>query len=634
MCGIVGCSGLFSGDGLEASLQLIAHRGPDDQGIWVSRENGVALGHRRLSIIDVSAAGHQPMTDASGRYTIVYNGEIYNFRELRAELEAQGARFRGHSDTEVLLEMFARRGRNSLRELNGIFALAIWDEQRRELLLARDALGVKPLYIAQQSHGVAFASELKALLPFLKQRSLDHAALHRYLSFLWCPGDGTPLREAKKVLPGEALTIVDGKIKNRWVWYELPARRGTTAPLSAGEVVAATESALRTAVHRQMVSDVPVGAFLSGGLDSSAVAAFARERVGDLRCFTISNEGGNDAGFVDDLPYARKVARHLNLPLEVVSVDARKMAADVEQMIWLLDEPLADPASLNVLYISQLARGNGIKVLLSGTAGDDLFSGYRRHRALALDKLWDWLPATARNSLSSIAGLLNASTSLGRRAQRLFSNISGDAQQRLTGYFAWIPESRLRGLYSASFTAELGAQRADQPMLDFLSGVPATALSLDKMLALEQRFFLADHNLTYTDRMSMAAGVEVRVPFLDLDLVELAARIPSQFKQRGRVGKWVLKKAMEPLLPHDVIYRPKTGFGSPLRRWLRHDLRELVDDATSPDVLRRRGIFDPDSVAALRAADEAGRIDAAYPIFSAVCIEWWCRRFVDSPTLT
>ncbi|MCE2917721.1 MAG: asparagine synthase (glutamine-hydrolyzing) [Rubrivivax sp.] len=629
MCGIVGSMGRSWLDRLETMVAALAHRGPDDRGLYVDRDHLIALGQARLSIIDLSPAGHQPMTDGSGRYTVVYNGEIYNYRELRAELQAEGAVFRGHSDTEVLLELYVRQGAAMLPRLNGIFALAIWDRQSQELLLARDALGVKPLYFTVDRDGLAFASELKALVPVLKTRTLDPVALHRYLSFLWCPGEGTPIAEVRQLGPGEAMLVRQGRVERRWTWYELPARRGVAATLAESDAPQAVHDALRTAVHRQLVADVPVGAFLSGGLDSSAVVAFAREQARDIRCFTIDLTGGNDAGFTNDLPYARRVAEHLGVHLDVVTVDAGRMAADLVRMVEMLDEPLADPAPLNVLYISRLARENGIKVLLSGAGGDDLFTGYRRHLALRYERIWSWLPASARAGLQRASSRLDASRPVGRRLQRLFANAGATGDERIAAYFAWTPEDHLKSLLGPAMTQAIGATRADQPLLDFLAGMPASTSPMDRMLALEQRFFLADHNLAYTDRMSMAAGVEARVPFLDLDLVELAARVPDRLKQRGTMGKWVLKKAMEPHLPRDVIYRPKTGFGAPLRLWMQRDLRELMDDLLGAPALRARGLFDPTAVQALRTADAAGRVDAAYTLLSMASIEIWCRRFVD-----
>lgn len=632
MCGISGSwSPAIRPDALASSIRALSHRGPDGQGEYLDAVSGVMLGHTRLAIIDLSEAGHQPMLSDDGQVALTFNGEIYNYRELRAELEATGVVFTGHSDTEVLLRLYLESGLGCLPRLNGIFAFAIHDKRNDELVLVRDGLGVKPLYYSEGNHGFAFASETKALLPLMDDAgSLDHASLDRYLTYLWCPGAGTTLHEVRKLSAGEAMVVKDGRIIGRSTWYELPARRGVVPHLGESESIAAVGNGLRHAVRRQLIADVPVGAFLSGGLDSSAIVAFAREQAPDIRCFTIEASGGGDAGDAEDLPYARRVASHLGVALEVVRVDAGRMAGDLERMVWQLDEPLADPAPLNVLYISELARAHGIKVLLSGAGGDDLFTGYRRHQALRYEHLWSWLPASARGALGTLARRADQRTAFGRRLGRLFGNAAESGDTRLAGYFAWASRDDLVPLYNAQMAAAVAGVRADQPMLDFLGGIPAGAGPMDRMLALEQRFFLADHNLVYTDKMSMAAGVEVRVPFLDPELVELAAHIPDRFKQRGRVGKWVLKKAMEPHLPHDVIHRPKTGFGAPLRRWMRHDLREILGDVLSEEGLRRRGLFDPMAVQRLIADNDSGRRDAAYTLLSLLCIEIWCRRFIDS----
>lgn len=630
MCGIVGYAGTFSPDALAAASRRQAHRGPDDAGRFDDPAAGIGLAHVRLSILDTSPLGHQPMASADGSAVIVFNGEIYNFRELRSELIAAGHRFKSHSDTEVLLQLYLTEGEGMLKRLNGIFAFAIWNAREQSLFVARDALGVKPLYYAQVRQGFAFASEVKALIELVPEaRELDPEALHRYLTFLWCPGEATPLRAIRKLPPGEAMVVRSGRITRRWKWYELPIFRGVRGDLSEDEALRGTADGLRRAVQRQLISDVPVGAFLSGGLDSSSVVAFAKEQAPDIRCFTIDSPGGQDLGTVDDLPYARRVARHLGVPLEVVHVDAADMAQDVEAMVQQLDEPLADPAPLNVLYISRLAREHGVKVLLSGAGGDDLYTGYRRHTAVQLEKYWNWLPAPAREGLERTSAGLNQRNPVFRRMAKAFRGAALEGDARVAAYFAWAREEELRALYSPEFRVALGAAKAEEPMLEFLRPLPASVEPLDRMLALEQRFFLADHNLTYTDKMSMREGVEVRVPFLDLDLVEHAARVPLRLKQRGRVGKWVLKKAMEPYLPKDVIYRPKTGFGAPVRRWLRNELRGLVEDVLSDSALKRRGLFDPAGVRKLLAADREGRVDGTYTIFSLVCVELWCRRFVD-----
>jgi asparagine synthase (glutamine-hydrolysing) len=629
MCGIAGFQGRFDFELLGQMANAIAHRGPDDCGEWHSADGTVGLAHRRLAIIDLSPLGHQPMSDASGTVVIVFNGEIYNFRELRRELEAEGYGFRGHSDTEVLLALYRARGEAMLAMLNGIFAFAIYDRADQTLFVACDAMGVKPLYFSERRDGFVYASELKALVACGGVAgSLDVSALFRTLGFLWSPGGATPFKGICRLGPGEALRVKERRIVRRWRWTR-SAWADAPSVLDAGEAIRRVQEGVRTAVHRQMVADVPVGAFLSGGLDSSAVVAMAREVSPDIDCFTIDTGTVRDAGATDDLPYARQVAKHLGVKLHEIQVDSSRMAADLERMVFQLDEPLADPAPLNVLYISQLARQHGVKVLLSGAGGDDLFTGYRRHRALMLERYWAWLPVSARSGLRHITARLGQGGSWSRRVTKAFAHADLPPDQRLVGYFLWADPARVLGLFAPEHRAALAGEAMAAPLEDYLATLPPGLPPLQRMLALEQRFFLADHNLLYTDKMSMAAGVEVRVPFLDNDLVQLANALPPGLKQRGAEGKWVLKKAMEPYLPHEVICRSKTGFGAPLRHWLRHELRELVDDMLSADTLRRRGLFDPTAVANLVADDRAGRVDAAYTILGLVCIEIWCREFME-----
>jgi asparagine synthase (glutamine-hydrolysing) len=331
----------------------------------------------------------------------------------------------------------------------------------------------------------------------------------------------------------------------------------------------------------------------------------------------------------DDLPYAVEVARHLNVPLEIVPIDSGKMASDFAEMVVHLDEPLADPASLNVLYISLLARETGIKVLLSGAGGDDILTGYRRHRALLMEDWWAGLPLFARSALQGMTSVLGSRFILARRLKKMFRGATLPAEERLMDYFRWMDTDSLRRLYTPDFTSSLKGERSDEPLRNMLAQLPEGLSPVERMLALEQRFFLADHNLIYTDKMSMAAGVEVRVPFLDMDFVEYASGIPWPLKQRGKEGKWVLKKAMEPYLPKSVIYRRKSGFGAPLRRWIRFELREMIGDILSEQSLRNRGIFDPVAVKRMIDDNEKGRIDASYTILSLLLIELWCRRFID-----
>lgn len=649
MCGVAGFSHVpsikSSAGFLSEAVNTLSHRGPDDDGIFFSNPHGIGLAHTRLSILDLSSNGHQPMFSDDNTVCLVFNGELYNYLELRQELICLGFVFSGDSDTEVLLNLYLsyrQEGHTSLASLsplfsrlNGIFAFAIWDSSLNSIILVRDPFGIKPLYFHQGPLGVHFASEIKALasLPF----TIDHQSLDRYLTFLWCPGDGTPANEVRKLGPGQAISLSAGSIVETHRWYRLPSFSSQSIvnlSMSKAEAISKTQSLLRKSVHQQLVSDVPVGAFLSGGLDSSAVVAFAREIKPDICCFTIDVSDCKSEGFVDDMPYAETVAKHLGLPLEIVRIDSHHMASGLEEMVRQLDEPLADPAPLNVFLISEFARKSGIKVMLSGTGGDDLFTGYRRHLALRSETLWHWLPRPFRIGLRALTSQLPTNITFSRRLRKLFSGAHLNGDSRLVHYFRWIERPDLHALYTPTFRAALTNSLAEDPMIQFLSEIPDHVSSIDRILSLEQRFFLTDHNLIYTDKMSMATGVEVRVPFLNIDLVDYASTIPDHFKLRGRECKWILKKAMEPYLPHDVIYRPKTGFGAPLRRWLRVDLYDWLFDTLSFERLRSRGLFDPFAVHDLIISNFEGRCDATYTLFSLASIEIWCQHYIDGISLS
>lgn len=613
-------------------INQIIHRGPDDRGVYENKEHKIGLAHTRLSIQDLSSNGHQPMINEDGSVILVYNGELYNFKELRSELEKKGKKFKSYSDTEVLLRLYLDEGQKMLSKLNGIFTFAIWDQRNKTLFIARDNFGVKPLYYLPLNDNFFFASEIKALVPFLEKfKSLNFDALNRYITYLWCPGKETPLKHVYKLLPGEALLVTEGKIKKSWKWYYPPVfNQKPKKFISKQDAIINTRSHLQRAVNRQMIADVPVGAFLSGGLDSSAVVAFAREQNKNIRCFTIESQDAYEKGDTDDLPYAKKVAKHLDVPLDIVKISSDKMVGDIEKMIRILDEPIADPAALNVFYISELARKNDIKVLLSGAGGDDIFTGYRRHNALMHEYLWRWLPQKMQVFLSNNSSKLNQSNNIFRRITKLFKGADLDGDERIVNYFSWNERNDIKKLFTSEFKSKLKNSIASSTMLEYLNQIPKNTSKLDRMLSLEQQFFLADHNLIYTDRMSMASGVEVRVPFLDKELVEFAFNIPDQYKQRRTEGKWVLKKALEGYLPKDIIYRPKTGFGAPLRRWMRNELREYLGENLSFESLKNRGLFNPVAVRKLIEDNDKGKIDASYTLFSLLCIEIWCKNYIKN----
>lgn len=611
---------------------LVAHRGPDDEGYWYDRRSGVALASRRLAILDLSADGRQPMTNETGDIQLVYNGEIYNYLELRSELEAKGHQFRSHTDTEVIVHLYEEEGIDAIRRLNGIFAIALWDDRKRQLLLARDQLGVKPLYYAQLPDAILFASELKALMAFPEiPRELNPAAIQQHLSYIWCAAPHTMFKHIRKLQPGYRIVYSEGGLRRHESFYDVPYY-GVYSEQPHDEHVREVRRLVAQAVKRQLISDVPVGAFLSGGLDSSSIVAMMRQASGGpVRCYTISlEEAGEPDENPNDLPYARLAAKHFGVELREIRIRP-DILGFAEKMVYVLDEPQADPACINVSLICQQARADGYKVLLSGTGGDDFFAGYRRHVALFYERFWGWLPQFTRRLIAGAMPGLKVGGTLARRTQKYFLYADRPAEERLLRYFLWAADNTVLGLYSSEFREEVAGLDVLQPLRTSIQRIPMEHDRLQKMLYLEAKHFLPAHNLNYTDKMSMSHGIEVRVPFLDLDLVRYVAHLPAKEKLQGTNLKALLKEAMKPYLPREILTRGKTGFGAPIRRWIRQDLREMVRDVLSEESLKRRRLFDPRAVQQLITDNENLRIDASYMVFSLMCIEMWLRNFVDKP---
>jgi asparagine synthase (glutamine-hydrolysing) len=657
VCGIVGFAGPWDEVRLADMSHRVAHRGPDDDGAMLLPDGStgrVGLAQRRLSIVDLSPLGHQPMSvscrrcgvphDAPSdrRLWLVFNGEIYDFRALREDLVSTGHRFQSQSDTEVLLHAYGESGPRMLERLNGIFTVALYDGrpsgrpegvERGDLLLARDGFGVKPLYLAELDQGVLFASELKALLSVRElPREIDPTALIAALQFLFVPGNGTPFRAIRKAEPGEAMWVRGGRVVTRRRFFSIPQRADGAPDVTGGDV----RAALLRAVARQSVADVEVGAYLSGGVDSTAIVA-AMKRL-DPRARVPSycigfRDGIEQDGHVSDLPYARIAAARLGVELRPIEVGP-EIIDELDTMLWHLDEPQPDPAPILSLLIARAARRDGIKVLMSGQGGDDVWTGYRRHRLVRVEALWGGFPQPIRGLLAAPAraiwngrGILpGMGRTRPRQLARAFVFADRAEDDRLIGNFAWASDATVRSLLSRSTRETVGDPWA--PMRATLGGVRSRD-RIDRILMLEQRHFLADHNLNYTDKTSMAAGVEVRVPLLDREMVTLAASIPTAAKMRGGEPKALFRAALAGLVPEEILNRPKTGFGVPLRHWLGRELKPKIDELLSPRSLRARDLFDPDAVQRLRALEAAGRIDAAYTIFSLACIETWCRIFVD-----
>ena len=624
-------------------VSAMRHRGPDDEGQFSA--DGLSLGHRRLSILDLTEAGHQPMSSEDGRYVLAFNGEIYTHLDIRRELEPE-FHFHSQSDTETLLYGLIKHGEKLLPRLNGIFSFAFFDRQTRRLLLARDHFGVKPLYYVVDGGQLAFASEMKSLLelPDLP-KEIDLKGVANYLCFLWSPGGRTAFEAVRKMSPGHyAWVDLNEPVEAiREVCYYHPPFDGSRSTSTEAELIEELDQRLQTAVERQLQSDVPVGYFLSGGLDSSLLVAMARKlRPHEpLQAFTIDTTGVEATeGFVSDLGYAKQVAKHLNVTLEVIdpSCDLVRL---FDQIVWHLDEPQADAAPLNVLSICKRAKEMGYKVLLGGAAADDLFSGYRRHEALGLEPWLRRTPAFLRSALGSVAtaavaaiAMMTAKPALLRRMRKLTEGLGQSPVERMVGYFTWIEPERLDQLLSPQAREQLRGYRPVDSLIEMLSEIPNETSPLNQMLYLEMKSFLVDHNLNYTDKLSMATGVEVRVPFLDLDLVQFSTTVPPELKMRGRVTKYLLRKLAERYLPKEVIYRPKAGFGGPVRKWMLNELAPMVEERLSPERIARRGLFDPAAVRKLIDDNREGHIDVAYTIWTLLAIESWCEQFVTQPMQT
>lgn len=609
---------------------IVAHRGPDDAGLY--SDSFLSLGHRRLAIQDLTANGHQPMFTEDGRYCIILNGEIYNHFEIRATLESKFT-FRSTSDTETVLYGFVEYGADIFNMLNGIFALAIYDTETHELIIARDHFGVKPLYYLHESNTFLFSSEIKSFLEIPDVGlNIDSKAMLQYIEYLWSPGERTMFEEVKKLLPGHYIQMNASKPESLKMirYYTIPFN-GKYDAMTEKEWIDALDDHLLNAVKRQLLSDVPVGFFLSGGLDSSAIVALARKIIPDkvLQCYTIDSGSAamEKEGFSDDLYYAKKVADHLSVNLSVVNSKI-DIIDEFDQMIYHLDEPQADLAPLHVLNICRQARKDGNIVLLGGTAGDDLFSGYRRHQTVRLEQSLKFIPKFIFKGSNAILNLFHSKNPYIRRLKKLASDMDKPWEERLTGYFSWINTAEAKKLFSTDIQNQISTFLPSSILKSTLKVIPNEASKLNQMLYLELSHFLTDHNLNYTDKMSMACGVEVRVPFLDKELVEFSTRIPPSYKMKGITTKYLLKKVMERYLPQDVIYRPKAGFAAPVRVWIKEDLGDYINQIFTQEQIEHDGIFDYNAVNKLIKDNNTSKIDASYTVLSLMAIRSWYHQFV------
>lgn len=637
MCGIFGYhNGRNALTNREEHLVIntINHRGPDDKGFY-NHEN-LFLGHTRLSILDTTENGHQPMHSADGNFAIIYNGELYNHVEIRRDLERRGYNFRSRSDTETLLYAYIEYGTPVLKILNGIFSFSIYDKKAQKLFIVRDQLGVKPLYYYLDGGTFCFGSEIKSISEIPNfDSSLDYSSFAYYLQMLYAPKDITPFKHVRKLEPGHFIEY-DLKSQRLCVTKYFNIDFSIRTDLSEQGWIDEVDTILNAAVQRQLQSDVPVGFFLSGGIDSSLISAYvSKEQATEtLTAFTVSsNEAFYKEGFEEDEQYAKLVADHLGIKLEKVRADL-SIVDDFDLMIRHLDEPQADPAPLLVYNISKSARAAGIKVLLSGAGADDIFSGYRRHQALNYERIFNVLPNSFFRAVKTIADpFLGASPSM-RRLRKMLESAGASQYQRWSSYFSWLPQSEVYGLFNEEVKEILRKSVTPQEYwVSLFNELPASTGSLNKMIYAEMKTFLPDHNLNYVDKMSMAQGVETRVPFLDMDVVRLANSMPLKYKMKGNTTKYIIRQIGSKYLPQDIMSRRKTGFGAPVRHWIKNDMKDMVYERLQNPMLDE--VFDRNAIFRLVEKNMDDKIDASYSIWALLAIESWIRQFkfpVEKPS--
>ena len=647
MCGIAGLIEQNPDASIGAMLKAIEHRGRDDEGVWTSPPvNGsgqrVCLGHRRLSIIDTSSAGHQPMLSHDGRFVVILNGEIYNYRELREQLIAKGHQFRTQTDTEVLITAWAEWGESCLDRLNGMFAFALWDDRERALFLVRDHVGIKPLYYAEcqepdrqgGSRSFAFASEIKAILASgLIKAKLDLESLHQFLTFLWTPDPNTLFQNIKTVPPGHLLEWRDGEINVRQ-WWDISFDEIEEGRSEAWWQERVLET-LDRVVRLEIVADVPLGSFLSGGIDSSSIVALMKQHSNGRRVgtYTIGIESSDLRYDIipDDVEWARKVNQQLDTDYHEIMLrpDVGEL---LPKLVYHMDEPAIDMA-IPTYLVSKSAR-ESMRVMLSGMGGDEVFAGYPRQMAMRIAGAFDPVPQLLRRPvMKAVAaalpgGMPGKLTAPLRNAKKFARSAALDFPNRYLGFGTYFTDEGKQKLYSNELREVTNGLDAYAKHREYFARAKDAA-PLNQLLYVDLKTFLPCLNLMTTDKTSMAANLEVRVPFLNREMLTLTARMPPDLKLKGLKRKYILKKAAEKLLPRDVVWRKKAGFGAPIRSWLRGPLRPMVDDLLSEETIRRRGLFGPEEVRRIIEANLSGREDFNLQVFQLLNLELWQRAFID-----
>src|SRR6266851_5554343 len=646
MCGISGLVNCGNREALEGMTSIQAHRGPDDSGIRELRfpdGSYVGLGSRRLAIIDLSPDGHMPMCNEDGTIWITYNGEIYNFGELRRELQGKGHCFTSDTDTEVIIHLYEQEGAECVKRLNGMFAFAICDLRQGSpvLFLARVHFGVKPFYYWHQGRRLAFASEIKALLqvPGI-QPELDLRSLNQYLTFLWVPDPNTLFRGIRKLPAGHCAVFRDGGLKITQYWDLRFPSKEESYPRHEADLIDEIRERFKRCVEGQMVGDVPIGAFLSAGLDSSSIVALmSRAARAPLRTYTITFPPKYRVGetALDDPGVPARLARYLGCENQRIVVEP-DVANLLPRLVWHMDEPIADPAIIAAYLVCREARKK-TTVLLSGVGGDELFAGYRKHAAHNWARAYQKIPSVLRRgviepAVSNLPGFRGtALKGTVRLAKKMARSGSFSACERFIMDCTYLDGEQKTALYREDLGQELS--RYDSA-ISHRAGFDSVqhADFLNQMLYVDSKIFMASLNLTYNDKMSMASSVEVRVPFLDWVLAEFVAwNVPPTLKLKGffrPTTKYIFRKAMQDVLPREVLRQPKAGFAAPVDYWLAHDLREMVDDLLSESHIRQRGLFRPEAVRGMVNQHRSGMQDWSMQIWQFLTLKIWTQTFFDS----
>lgn len=634
MCGITGIFafnlvGKFNKIHTAAATNALAKRGPDFHNVYL--DDWVGLGHRRLSIIDTSAVAHQPMWDETNRYCIIFNGEIFNYRELKEELVANGITFFSHSDTEVLLKLYIREKEKCLNKLNGFFAFCVYDKQEQSFFVARDRYGVKPLLYVFDEHKFIFASEMKSIIHYGIEKDVDYTSLYTYLQLNYIPAPNTILKKVKKLLPGQYMKIVSSQlsIDN---YYEVPyesqaAKNNSVTYDSAKQKLA---HLLEASVQRRLVSDVPLGAFLSGGIDSSVITGLASKHKPDLHTFSI---GFRDEKFFDETEYARLVAKHFQTEHTVFSLTNNNLYEHVHSILDYIDEPFADSSAINVYILSRETRKHAT-VALSGDGADELLAGYNKHAAFyrilnkgwkenlvgAFGPIWKAMPQSRNNPLTNKA----------RQLSRFAEGMKLSSKDRYWKWAGFADEGKALNILSEKSRTSLSLEEYRSLKSVIVNTIPEKE-SINDILLTDINLVLPNDMLTKVDLMSMANGLEVRTPFLDFEVVNFVLSLPDDYKINSSIRKRILQDTFKDLLPQQLYNRPKKGFEVPLLKWFRNEMKSLInDDLLSKKLIEGQGIFNYQEVKKLKKqlfSSSPGDVHAR--IWGLLVFQWWWKKYIS-----